>query len=96
MTVATHRSVAIREVRRPPPEVNAIWSGPVRFAALRGADHRCLVTALSVDQTADVPVVEKDRVDEREDAVNVVEEVVVLTYRTLVGHRCPVPCGGGD
>ena len=33
------------------------------------------VTAPSVEQTADVPIVEKDRADER-DAVVVVEEVV--------------------
>ena len=34
------------------------------------------VTASSVEQTADVPIVEKDRADEREDAVVVVVEVV--------------------
>ena len=34
------------------------------------------VTGPSVEQMADVPIVEKDRVDEREDAVDVVEDVV--------------------
>ena len=34
------------------------------------------VMAPSVEQTADVPIVEKDLADEREDAVVVVEEVV--------------------
>ena len=83
MGPAAHRSAAFREVRRPEstPSSQAdhgAWCVSQRFVA-QIIDVLFLkrVTAPSVEQTADVPIVEKDLlVDEPEDAVDVVEEVV--------------------
>ena len=115
MKSGSARSAALRGARRPPPEVNAIRSGrpwrPVRFAAPRGAAHRCLVSG-----KCDGTFCRTDGgcvlVDEPEDAVDVVEDVVdapgptakltldvfVSQFRKEFGRTGSMCCGrhGGD